>query len=47
MAKVIGGITTSHIPAVGNAISKELFDDPSWKPFFDVYPPVHAWLADH
>ncbi len=47
MAKVIGGITTSHIPAVGNAIAKELFDDPYWKPFFDGYPPVHAWLAEH
>ena len=38
MAQVLGGITTSHIPAVGNAIQKGLYDDPYWKPFFDGYP---------
>ena len=47
MAKVLGGITTSHIPAVGNAIAKELYEDPYWKPFFDGYPPVHKWLDEH
>ncbi|MCV2882297.1 class III extradiol dioxygenase family protein [Actibacterium sp. XHP0104] len=45
MARIIGGITTSHIPAVGNAIAQGLFEDPYWKPFFDGYPPVHEWLA--
>ena len=35
MAQIIGGITTSHIPAIGNAIAKGLQDDPYWKPFFD------------
>ena len=47
MATIIGGLTTSHIPAVGNAIAKKLYDDPYWKPFFDGYPAVHQWLADH
>lgn len=47
MAKIIGGLTTSHIPAVGNAIANELFEDPYWKPFFDGYPPIRAWLHDH
>jgi protocatechuate 4,5-dioxygenase beta chain len=46
MANVIGGFSTSHIPAIGNAISKKVFDDPYWKPFFDAYPPVHEWIAD-
>ncbi len=46
MARILGGITTSHIPAVGNAIANELFDDPYWKPFFDASPPIHGWLAD-
>ncbi len=45
MARILGGITTSHIPAVGNAIANKLFDDPYWKPFFDAYPPIHDWLA--
>lgn len=47
MAKIIGGLTTSHIPAVGNAIANEMFEDPYWKPFFDGYPPVREWLGDH
>jgi len=47
MAQIIGGITTSHIPAVGNAIARELFEDPYWKPFFDGYPPVRKWLKEN
>lgn len=46
MARILGGITTSHIPAVGNAIANESFEDPYWKPFFDGYPPIHDWLAE-
>ena len=45
MARIIGGITSSHIPAIGNAIANELYDDPYWKPFFDGYPPVREWLS--
>jgi len=44
MAQLIGGIATSHIPAIGNAMARRLQQDPYWKPFFDGYPPVHAWL---
>lgn len=44
MASVVGGIATSHIPAIGNAIANKLYDDPYWKPFFDGYPPVRDWL---
>lgn len=47
MAKIIGGLTSSHIPAVGNAIANELFDDPYWKPFFDGYPVIREWLDEH
>lgn len=46
MAKIVGGICTSHIPAIGNAIAKEMFEDPYWKPFFDGYPPVRDWLDE-
>ena len=45
MAKLIGGLGTSHIPLIGSAIHKGLQKEPYWKPFFDGYPPVHAWLA--
>ena len=44
MATIIGGISTSHIPAIGNAIALGLQQDPYWKPFFDGYPPVRKWL---
>jgi len=44
MAKIVGGITTSHVPAIGRAIARDLQADPYWKPFFDGFPPVHAWL---
>lgn len=44
MARIVGGITTSHIPAIGNAIAKDLFEDPYWKPFFDSYPAARDWL---
>ncbi|GAA4257052.1 class III extradiol dioxygenase family protein [Azospirillum formosense] len=46
MAKIVGGVTTSHIPAIGNAIANELFEDPYWKPFFDGYPKAREWLAE-
>ncbi|WAT18186.1 class III extradiol dioxygenase family protein [Aurantiacibacter sp. MUD11] len=44
MSNVIGGLFTSHVPAIGNAIAKGLQDDPYWKPFFDGYDPVHQFL---
>lgn len=44
MAKIIGGVTSSHIPAVGNAISQQLTQEPYWKRFFDGYEPAKAWL---
>lgn len=44
MAKLIGGLATSHIPAIGGAIHKGLQQSPYWKPFFDGFPPVHKWL---
>jgi protocatechuate 4,5-dioxygenase, beta chain len=44
MARIVGGLTTSHIPAIGNAIARELFEDPYWRPFFDGYPPARQWL---
>ena len=45
MAKIIGGFTTSHVPAIGNAIARGQQNDPYWKPFFDAFPPVRTWLA--
>jgi protocatechuate 4,5-dioxygenase beta chain len=46
MAKLIGGLATSHIPAIGSAIHKGIQQEPYWKPFFDGYPPVQNWLKN-
>ena len=44
MAQIVGGIATSHIPSIGKAIARGLYDDPYWKEFFEGYKPVHEWL---
>ncbi len=45
MAKILGGIATSHIPAIGKAIAEKRQSEPYWKPFFDGYAAVHEWLG--
>ena len=45
MAQLIGGLGTSHIPAIGGAIHKGLQQEPYWKPFFDGFGPVRDWLG--
>ncbi|MEL1249669.1 class III extradiol dioxygenase family protein [Aurantiacibacter gilvus] len=44
MSTICGGIFTSHVPGIGNAIAKGLQQDPYWKPFFDGFDPVHDFL---
>ena len=46
MAKIVGGIVTSHVPAIGRAIAGGLQEDAYWKPFFDGFPPVQKWLDE-
>jgi len=46
MSSIVGGITTSHVPAIGGAIAKGLQSEPYWKPFFDGFIPVRQWLAE-
>ena len=46
MARIVGGVTTSHIPAIGNAIQDGITQEPYWKRFFDGYEPVKEWLAE-
>jgi protocatechuate 4,5-dioxygenase beta chain len=44
MARIVGGIGTTHVPAIGNAIAKGLQDDPYWQPFFGGFGKAHEWL---
>jgi len=46
MAKIIGSVMTSHVPAIGGAMAKKRQDEPYWKPFFDGFVPVRRWLAE-
>jgi protocatechuate 4,5-dioxygenase, beta chain len=45
VAEIIGGVGTSHIPAVGAAIDKGRTGDPYWAPYFAKVEPVRAWMA--
>jgi protocatechuate 4,5-dioxygenase, beta chain len=47
MSEILGGISTSHVPAIGGAIAKRLQQDLYWKPFFDGFDRARAWLAGH
>lgn len=44
MARIIGGLGTSHVPSIGAALDKGLRDSPDWKPFFDGYEAGRDWM---
>lgn len=46
MARIIGGIATSHTPTIGFAYDGKKQDDPVWKPIFEAYEPIKAWLDE-
>ncbi|MGL1922004.1 MAG: class III extradiol dioxygenase family protein [Hyphomicrobiales bacterium] len=46
MAKIIGAIGSSHIPAIGLAIAKQQQQEPYWKGFFDGHIPIWNWLEE-
>jgi len=46
MARIIGGIGTSHVPTIGLAYDKKRQNDPAWAPLFEGYRPVAQWLAE-
>jgi protocatechuate 4,5-dioxygenase beta chain len=46
MARIVGAIATSHIPAIGRAMEQGRENEPYWKPFFDGYGPVRDWVNE-
>ena len=46
MARIIGGIATSHSPTIGFALDAGKQDDPVWAPIFEGFGPVQKWLAE-
>lgn len=46
MARIIGGIGTSHVPTIGVAYDKGKQEVPDWAPLFKGYEPAQRWLAE-
>jgi protocatechuate 4,5-dioxygenase beta chain len=46
MAKIIAGLGTSHVPAIGVAMDEGKTQEPYWKSLFEGYGPVRKWLAE-
>jgi protocatechuate 4,5-dioxygenase, beta chain len=46
VAKIVGGLATSHVPAIGAAIDLGKTQEAYWKPLFDGYVPAQQWLAE-
>jgi len=45
-ATLIGGIGSSHVPAVGAAIDHHKQDQEYWAPFFEKIEPARQWMAE-
>jgi protocatechuate 4,5-dioxygenase, beta chain len=45
MARVVGGVACSHVPAVGVAVDKGLTGEPYWAPYFAKVEPAREWMA--
>jgi protocatechuate 4,5-dioxygenase beta chain len=45
MARLVGAVCTSHIPAIGHAMARGLEQDVYWRPFFAGYPRAREWLT--
>lgn len=46
MARIVGGIGSSHAPSIAFAWDAGHGDRPGWRPFFEAYAPVRAWLKE-
>ncbi|HET6951834.1 MAG TPA: class III extradiol dioxygenase subunit beta [Acidimicrobiales bacterium] len=46
MARIVGGVGCSHVPAVGAAIDKGKTGEPYWAPYFAKVEPARAWMAE-
>jgi len=46
VAKIVAGVATSHVPAIGAAIDNKRSHEPYWTPVFQGYEPSKKWIAD-
>jgi len=45
VARIVGGVATSHVPAIGAAVDNGKTREPYWKPLFDGMRPARDWAA--
>ena len=45
MARIVAGVATSHVPAVGAAIDNKRTQEPYWTPVFQGYERSKKWRA--
>ena len=46
MARIVAGVATSHVPAIGVAIDQGKTTEPYWQPVFAGYEKSKQWLAE-
>jgi len=46
VAKLVAGVATSHVPAIGAAIDLGKTGEPYWQPLFKGYEPARKWIAE-
>lgn len=46
MARIIGGIGASHSPTIGFAKDTGKQNEPAWKPIFDGFDAIRAWVQE-
>ncbi len=46
MARIVAGVTTSHVPAIGAALDLGKTADPYWQPVFKGYEFSKRWIAE-
>ena len=45
MARIVGGLGTSHVPVIGRTMAAGKQADVPFAPFFASFAPVHDWIA--
>jgi protocatechuate 4,5-dioxygenase beta chain len=46
MARIVAGVATSHVPAIGAALDNKRSTEPYWQPVFAGYDRSKQWIAD-
>jgi protocatechuate 4,5-dioxygenase beta chain len=46
VARIIAGVTTSHVPAIGAAIDNKRTEEPYWKRVFSGFEKSKEWMAE-